>query len=512
MTYDPFDKNPTLPSLSIEQSTKLPDKVGPYRIQRLLEKGGMSLLYLGVDPQTEQSATIKVLSNKFLSHPEVVQRFLNESKFIAMTSHPNIVKIHHHGEWEGGLYIALEYIKGISLRHYLLSQPLSLKKSIQILLEIAYALCHLHTHGVIHRDLKPENILITEGGQVKVIDFGIAKIIEKNEEKKEGPPKVMGTPIYISPEQKQDPESVVFGSDIYALGIIGYEMILGKLSQGKVHLSLMPKGMQPILKKALQPDPAERYRDAVDLIADLSSYLNSSDLEKEMKIHDQLSDLSDEFRMVQSALVPAPPKNWEDLQIGVEVAQGMGVYSLWYDFFSLPDESKIILFGEPSAKGAEGAIITATLRGAIHALAPGVGSIEELMTQANRLLLHDPIGGAYTLTALVFQPGKEEVLALSMGAANIWRQGKEDMKWKKYLSQHPALGVEEEVDLIPIQIPFGMGDILVLHTFSAHIQPGTISRDLTAEKISETLMHSSQELSTNPSYGRPLGVMCIKHI
>lgn len=285
-----FFKRPTIPPfppLHEEREFPLPERIGPYKIQALLEKGGMSLLYLATDPKSDVPLIVKVLSPRFLSHPEMTNRFLKEAEIIALADHPNIVKLLGYGSWEGGLYIAMEFIKGTSLRQYLVQTPLSLRKSLEMILEIAYALCHLHTHGVIHRDLKPENILVDEKGQIKVIDFGIAQLIdpleiEKNHENW-GKKRLVGTPIYMSPEQRENPENVSYPSDIYSLGIVAYEVILGKLPGGQVRLSLMPKGFQKILSKALQPNISDRYMDIVDFISDLSSYAHSSDFEKSIR-------------------------------------------------------------------------------------------------------------------------------------------------------------------------------------------------------------------------------------
>jgi len=250
---DEFYRRTTVGETELDKGTPLappptPSYIGPYKIESLLEKGGMSLLYLGTHPDTGEPTTIKVLSPKFITREDVIQRFLHEAEIIAIANHPNIVKLSGYGEWEKGLYIAMEFIEGPSLRQYLLRHPISLKQAIEIIIDIAYALCHLHTHGVIHRDLKPENILVTEGGSIKVIDFGIAQLLERP---KEEHPKVVGTPIYMSPEQKDNPASVTYSSDIYSLGIIAYELILGKLSHGRIHLSLMPKGIQKILSKVV---------------------------------------------------------------------------------------------------------------------------------------------------------------------------------------------------------------------------------------------------------------------
>ena len=266
-------------------SQSIPALIGPYKIESLLERGGMSILYLGTHPETKEPVTIKVLSPKYLSNPEVVKRFLNEAEIIAMADHPNIVKLYGYGEWAGGLYIAMEFIQGISLRQYLLQTPMSVKKALEIIVDIAYALCHLHTHGVIHRDLKPENILVTETGQIKVIDFGISQLLtEKSERGGGSKARLIGTPIYMSPEQKENPETVTYPSDIYSLGIIAYELVLGKLSHGQIHISLMPKGLQKILNKTLQYKPEDRYHDIVDFISDITSYLNSASMQKEKKV------------------------------------------------------------------------------------------------------------------------------------------------------------------------------------------------------------------------------------
>ncbi len=159
-----FHKQNTLPTISDKPAAKeqIPEKIGPYKIETLLEKGGMSFLYLATHPETKDPITIKVLFPEFLSNPEMVQRFLREAAIIALADHRNIVKLYGQGEWEGGLYIAMEFIQGISLRKYLLRNLISLKHALELVMEISMALCHLHAHGIIHRDLKPENILVTE--------------------------------------------------------------------------------------------------------------------------------------------------------------------------------------------------------------------------------------------------------------------------------------------------------------------------------------------------------------
>jgi len=227
MMMDDFHTQKTLPDLHAGQTRfPIPKQIGPYKIESLLNKGGMSVLFLGAHPETAEPIVIKVLVPKYLKNKEMVNRFLNEAQIIGMASHPNIVRLYGQGEWEKGLYIAMEFIRGISLRQFIQKKSLSNKRALEIVLQVAYALSHLHTHGVIHRDLKPENILITESGDIKVIDFGIAQLqgtvgAERITQRK----RMMGTPVYRSPEQKENPSHDSFSSDRYSLGIIMYAQI-----------------------------------------------------------------------------------------------------------------------------------------------------------------------------------------------------------------------------------------------------------------------------------------------
>jgi len=464
-----FYKQPTHPKLTSNKELvqELPEKIGPYTIEALLDKGGMSYLFLGTHPETKKPLAIKVLSEKYISNKEVVQRFLNEAEIISMTNHPNIIKMYGHGEWEGGLYIAMEYIEGTSLRKYLQQNPLSLKRALGIIIDIAYALCHLHTHGVIHRDLKPENILVMESGSIKVIDFGIAQLLTEKVAPDE-PPKqrLIGTPIYISPEQKENPETVGYPSDIYSLGIISYELILGKLSHGQIHLSLIPKGMQPVLHKCLQPDPEERYQDIVDFITDVSAYLNSPSIQKDRIVGDQLSELSEEMRQLQSSLVPESAPQWPETEIGIVSYKELNVYGVYYDFFELSDHTFAIFLGESSATGAQSFLKTAILRGMVHTLYQLARSPGELITVLNDLLIKDNLGPIFNLNYLILNPKENLIRYISCGEGNLWSLSK-GKKPKKLGSHEMPIGIDREIKCEEMTLPWNVGDSLILNTIPA---------------------------------------------
>lgn len=468
MVEKDFYKQDTLPAFGEAeepQEAPLPEKIGPYKVEALIEKGGMSYLYLGTHPDTGDTITIKVLSPKYLSHPEMVQRFLNEAEIIALADHPNIVKLYGHGEWEGGLYIAMEYIQGTTLRDLLTQQPMSLKRALEAVLEIAYAICHLHTHGVIHRDLKPENVLVTSQGQYKVIDFGIAQLLT-DEAAMSQEKRLIGTPVYMSPEQRQNPSSVSYPSDIYSLGIIAYELILGRLSHGEVHLSLMPKGLQKIFSKALQPNPKDRYQDIVDFITDISNYLNSTKLQQERGSADTLSELSEHLGHAQTLLLPKHPPAWPKVEIGVINHRGVSISGVYYDFFDISGGCYGIILSEPSAKGVEGVMYSAVLRGMVRTLSRLTQKPGELVTILNELLSNDPIDQIFTLSYLILDPVANQLRFISCGYGNLWYIPTGVNEPRKIAADNIALGIDGDAQFLEVNQSWNVGDTLLMNTFA----------------------------------------------
>lgn len=463
-----FYKQPTSPGFlpkEIPTTPELPKKIGPYEIESLLEKGGMSVLYLGTHPETKEPATIKVLSPKFLSHPEVMKSFINEAEIIAMANHPNIIQLYGQGEWEGGLYIAMEFVQGISLRQHILQNPISLTRALELITDIAYALCHLHSHGVIHRDLKPENILITESGTIKVIDFGIAQLLTEAD-RTPGRPHFIGTPIYMSPEQRDHPSQVSFPSDIYSLGIIAYELILGKLSHGQIHLSLMPRGIQKILHKMLQPNAADRYQDIVDVIADLSAYRNSLVLQKEKKTGDPVSEMAENMKRAQMTLLASSPPQWPHIEIGLAGHQGISLSGIYYDFLEIPEGAYGIIMGEASSKGAEGVIYTGVLRGLVRALCRLTTKPIELVTILNDILFRDSMDQTFALNYLIIDPTANQYRYISCGYGNLWQIKTGNVTPIKISTKNEALGTSQDAQFSEVTEKWEVGDTLIFNTFA----------------------------------------------
>ena len=410
-----------------------------------------------------------MLSPEFVNHPEMISRFLREAQVISMTDHPNIIKLYGEGQWEGGLYIAMEFIQGVSLRQFISLQSFSLKRTLDIILQTAYALCHLHAYGVVHRDLKPENILIDEEGCVKVIDFGIAQLHTEAEESPYTSSQLLGTPDYMSPEQKRDPLTASYPADIYSLGILTYELITGKFSRGTIHIPLLPKGLQPIIAKTLSPSLEGRYQDIVPLITDLSAYLKSESLDKEKPGEDLWREMSEIATQTETSLSPRIAPDWPHIELGLSRTPSTGLFGLYYDLLRLPDGSYTSLIAKTSKKKIDGAILIATLRGSLLALLHNpkeTPSPTALFDKLNNLLIEQHLGEKFSLTLLRLDPKTEQLTFLSAGDDILLHlpQGSEEAR--TISSHNPLLGIAP-TEVFATQDNWHMGDRLLLTSLSS---------------------------------------------
>ena len=276
-----------MPSPPIQSS--LPGNIGRFRVISELGKGSQGIVYLASDPQLERNVAIKTIQLEKNS-ALVKQQLLKESRTVSKLQHPNIITLFEADENNGKPYLVFEYVDGISLREYLIKKGrIPAKIAIKFLDPILNAIAYAHKIGVIHRDLSPHNIMLTSGSDIpRLMDFGIATLMGNPTE--DG---VWGTLSYLSPEQCNN-EKVIAASDIFTLGLILYEMIVGKPAiEGDNKFVIINKilneeikypkdidpGLKPIIQKALEKNPAARYGDALDMRHDLMSLLEKIDPE-----------------------------------------------------------------------------------------------------------------------------------------------------------------------------------------------------------------------------------------
>lgn len=262
---------------------------GRYAIQEVIGVGGMAIVYKAYDEIDDRVVAVKVLKEEYLSNDDFKRRFKNESKAIAMLSHPNIVKVYDVSLDERLQYIVMEFVDGITLKEYIDQQHiLTWKEAVHFTVQILRALQHAHEKGIIHRDIKPQNIMMLEDGTIKVADFGIARMA--NSETRTMTDKAIGSVHYISPEQASGSRTDE-KSDIYSLGVMLYEMLTGKLpfeSDNAVSVAIMqmqtkprkprelnpdiPEGLEDITLRAMQKEPSSRYVSASAMLADINAF------------------------------------------------------------------------------------------------------------------------------------------------------------------------------------------------------------------------------------------------
>lgn len=491
LTKEDFHKRPTLNARAEEEEERqlpLPKEIGGYKIESLLNRGGMSLLYLGIHPETGEPLTIKVLSAQYLTHSEMVDRFLKEAEIVELTSHPNIVRLYGHGRWEGGVYIAMEFVQGLTLREIILQQSLSLKRALEIVLQIGHAIAHFHSLGIIHRDLKPENILLTASGGIKVIDFGIAALFAEGAASEKA--RLVGTPVYMSPEQREDPAHATFATDIYALGILTYELVLGRLSHGVIHLSLVPKGLQNILAKALQPNPSDRYDDIIAFIRDIAAYLTSDELKRDMRGSDYLGELSQNLKEAQALLVPTEAPQWPHMEIGLACNSSMAISSVYYDFFSPRNGVYAVILAESIATGVEGLLSIALLKGMLRALLPLYERPAAMVKELNQRIIEEGKERSYALSMLLLFSGEEKLSYISCGYSPLWQIGVGATLPRRLKAENVALGITPDLEVLEVDANWRIGDLLVLHTFQAGLSKSVMDIEGSEAFFAESLMQS----------------------
>ena len=290
-----------------------------YQILKHLGGGGMGEVYLARDTRLERTVALKILPAEIAQDGDRMRRFLREAKAASAIDHPGIVHVYEINQAQGVHFIAMQYVEGETLRRRINSKPLPAEELLRAAIEITEAISEAHAHGIVHRDLKPDNIMVSKKGQMKILDFGLARI-QKNPDdsgNSESPTftkteagVVLGTVAYMSPEQALGKE-VDHRTDIFSLGAVLYEMAVGRAPfSGRTPTEIVdnllhsapepiirwnhdaPQELERIIRKCLEKEPDRRYQSAADLAIDLRNLqrdLNSSD------------------RKIQSLEAPKPP-------------------------------------------------------------------------------------------------------------------------------------------------------------------------------------------------------------
>ena len=296
------------------------DRLGRYEIRSKLGKGGMGEVYLAQDTELDRKVALKILPAELALNQDRMRRFVREAKAAAALNHPNVAHVYEIGERDGLNFIAMEYVEGKTLREKIHYEHTDLKKLIKYLQQVAGGLAKAHAVGIVHRDLKPDNIMISRDGYAKILDFGLAKLVEIPAFGAEGetvsdaatvaqqdysiPGRLMGTVGYMSPEQAQGRTgSIDYRSDIFSFGCMLFEVATRhRPFEGDSNVQSLyrivyepappirdfnpsaPPDLQRIVRRCLAKDPDERYQSIQDVALELKELRRDMEADTQMDI------------------------------------------------------------------------------------------------------------------------------------------------------------------------------------------------------------------------------------
>lgn len=284
---DPSPATTCVPPTPAELTHRFPD----LEVLELIGHGGMGVVYKARQKRLDRLVALKILSPLLSQEPSFAERFEREARALAMLSHPNVVPVYEFGETDGFYYFLMEFVDGVNLRQLMDPGKLAPNEALAIVPQICEALQYAHDHGIVHRDIKPENVLLDKEGRVKIADFGIAKLLQKQSPRPAEPAAgdvpaenraslaahepltdayhIVGTPQYMAPEQLEHPLEVDHRADIYSLGVVLYQMLTGELPVGrfappskKVQIDVR---LDAVVLRALEKEPERRYQHASDV-------------------------------------------------------------------------------------------------------------------------------------------------------------------------------------------------------------------------------------------------------
>lgn len=262
------------------------DRIAKYKIEKKLGQGGMGIVYKCLDTEQDRHAAVKVLPQQLAADPAFLQRFRREVVTLQRLDNPNIVRIFDQGEYDGAYYYAMEFVDGVSLESLLdAREKMDPLRALRIIRACAEALQHSHSQGIIHRDIKPGNIMLTSNEEVKLTDFGIAKVLDAT--RMTATQGVLGTVEYMSPEQSQG-RHVDGRSDLYSLGVVLYQCLTTRLpitgtTPTEIIMKLrtqqvdppsawvpgLPRSMDELVARMLAKEPSKRVESAQELLREI---------------------------------------------------------------------------------------------------------------------------------------------------------------------------------------------------------------------------------------------------
>lgn len=336
-------------------------------------------VFVAIDNNTSQLVTIKLLNLKNVKNLEFQAEFTQESNALSLLEIKGVVKLLKHGRTDDHIYIVTEFISGMPISNMLIYGGISLENSLTIIANIASIMSLVHEHGVLHNDLNPNNIFIQDDGSIKIIDFGISHFFRQNNQNGNT---IAGTPSYLAPEVFSNHADISIQSDIYSLGVVFYELVVGGFAHGNIDLAHIPIKIRSIIRKALSENPKDRYKNMNEFKDAINEFSHSDDFVKDSLKN--FKEVNDVYSAKNSAknILKSFSKKTGNYNIVCE-ASARGFESIFVVEKDIGNKT-LLLLGEGSS--SHDPVIATALYSAAQIYIDHVESIEELVHHLNNFI------------------------------------------------------------------------------------------------------------------------------
>lgn len=440
-------------------------------------------VFVGLDEQ-DRLVLIKLLEKNKITNLDYEAEFIQETNALTVLNSNVVSKILKHGANNDFIYIVTEYINGVPLSNLISYEILSEKTLLNIILQVAEAMAYVHKHGVIHSDLSPKNIIITNDGCVKIIDFGLSHFINSIQNNIASG----GTPSYIAPEVLNNPSSISPASDIFALGIIIYEVFIGKESHGNVDLSDIPIGIRSIIKKAIEKNPKDRFEDMDAFVKELYKYKGSDTLSKfitDSNIkRNNVSNIASFSRAISNIPVFSKIKNFK-------IAFSKKLYGIENvcSVYQVLNDEIVLLVSEPSDQ--HDPIMASAIFGAIGISINFENDLSNLISSINDFVIKFFAGRVLKLIAIKII--NDEFKILCFGYENLFFK-KYSLNALKLKTEKTSIGKYALNESEYISDKIESGDVLIFCNHTGQIDISKIDDMLNTQDIKVDVI--AQEISS----------------
>ena len=448
------------------EKERFPDagtRIGEYTVISQIGFGGMGVI-MKAAASDGSFVALKIIKTEHIHNQALVDRFQQEMKIASMLHHDNIAEILGWGIDDAGRnYFAMEFVDGQNIRTMLEKKAIDLNMALDIFTQLCNGLEYAHSQDVIHRDIKPENIILDKNEKLRIVDFGIARIDDDKVQSMTLTNVVMGSPIYMSPEQKSDFKHVDNRADIYAAGAVFYEMLSGEMPGGLLRIDLIPENLRAIVEKAIAYNQDDRYPTVRDILTDLKTYRRDGFITRDQKAIHKIEDNIKLRQALIDSFYPEEPPEVPGLDIDAFYIPAEGIGGNYYDYITIDDTHTGILVGnlfdQPDVSSA---LFLAMLRSAFRIFARDVTEPGITLKKLNDFMSEERFDYFAVFSYMIFDSTSMEVSVATAGYKPVMVLKKGTEEFVDIHTDGVGIGIMENYEYESTTMKLNPQDLILL--------------------------------------------------